>query len=1702
MASIEDRIVKIQFDNAQFERKLADTITSIQKLNTTVANAGGRSGLDTITQSARNFSLGPVTSAVQGVSNSFIALSTIAITALATIVSRAVTAGIDIAKALSLDPIISGFQEYELQIGSIQTVLSNTSRDGTTLTNVTDALDELNEYSDKTIYNFGQMTRNIGTFTAAGVDLDTSVMSIKGIANLAAISGSTSEQASSAMYQLSQAIANNKVGLVDWNSVVNAGMGGEVFQRALFETGVAMGTITDAPVGTTFEEWTEAGNSFRGSLEDGWLTGEVLTQTLQGFTGEMTEAQLLGVGYTQAQAEEIMKLGEMGVEAATKVRTLSQLMGTVKESISSGWAQSFRIIFGDFEEATELFTGVSDAIGGMVSRSADARNEMLQGWKDLGGREALIQGLKNGFLALSRVFGPIKEGFREIFPAMTSERLYALTTGFRDFMGRLIPLGSTMDKIKSIATGFFAALKIGWTVIKEGVGFVKDLIMNLLPSGGGGKIFSFLANMGDSIKALHDTLVTGGGIADFFDGLAGKIQPAIQAIKEFASSIIESIKGLFDFGNITESLNSGGVGGFLSGLFGGASGGFDAIKKSFGNVGDIWGPLKKALNSVADILDGAWNTIKDWFSGLGDNLSNPLNAPDFSAVLDTLQVGFLGGITALLLNFARNGFKLDIGGGILDNISDTFSELTGVFSAMQTNLKADALMKIAIAIGVLTASVLVLSMIDPDAMNRALGGLAIGFGQLIGVFALLNKVAANPAAAAKMNLVATSLILIAGAVLILSVAVKLFSMLTWEELAKGLAGVAGSLLLLSGAALILSRASGNLIFVGVGLLAVAASLIIMAGAVKLFSMMDWKEMGKGLAGVAGALTVLAIGMRLMPKGILLQGAGLLVIGAALAVIAGAMKIFATLEWEEMGKGLAAIAGALVGIAIGTKFMGPTLPLVAIGLVGVAASLLIISKVIEQLGGLSWEEIGKGLAGIAGALLAITGAMALGNYGALGAAGILAMSFALTMLIGVIQAFAALSWSSLLRGIGGMAIALGALGLAAFLLSPAVAPLLGIGLALALIGAGFALIGVGAQGLAKAFKIMAEAGQEGVDAIVSLIEGVGETIPEFLENLAEGVLNFLDELMTGLPEIIEKLVEVLGGILDGITELGPKLVQAAVTLISELLTGIRTLFPQFVETGFELIMSILTGIRDNIGEIVIVVTEIITEFLDALSLQIPAVIDSVYNFFIAVITGAVAKLVELGSIIAPKALELIQGLLRGLEENKEEIGNWFRELPGRILGWIGNAAGWLVSTGADLIRGLYEAALAWVDGTLIPWIESIPGLILTGIGNMWDLLKEKGSKLMHGLYNGASEFVTTYVIPFIKGLPDKIFGWIGNVWDTLKEKGSKIINGFYNGVIEFVNEHVIPFFTRLKDKIFTWIGNVWDTLKEKGSKIIHGFYNGIIDFVNQHLIPWFTGLPGKILNWIPNLFTTLGTEGTNLIIGFYNGMVSWINSTLIPWFSQWPSKIKDWVNVGFGTLRSIGSSIIEGFLQGLKDAWGSVSGWLSDRKDQILSLKGPPEDDAVMLYEIGRLIIGGLKNGMEREWRTVASWLSGIDAADAMRKDLATKVSEAVSGLASDLENMDDFNPVITPVLDLTRVMNDVATLSKMLPTGHIYSQALSVAQSQRDASSASSDGLSTSSNGPVTFEQNIYAPKQLSTSDIYRQTKNQIAIAKEELKIP
>jgi tape measure domain-containing protein len=479
MSSVDDRIVNMKFNNSQFGQGVDKTKRDLTGLEKTIASTGKSKGMTQLGAAA------------DGVRVKFSALQVAGAAALGTIVSKATLAGINLVKSLTIAPIMDGFKEYTTNLESVQTIMANT---GASVQTVNKYLDQLNAYSDQTIYNFSEMARNIGTFTAAGVELDTATSAIKGISNLAALSGSNSQQASRAMYQLSQAIAAGKVGLMDWNSVVNAGMGGKVFKNALAQTAVAMGDLSAGAVkvGTDVEIM---GQSFRNSIsaaagQESWLSSKVLVTTLSNLDGRFSRTRMAVEGVTKAKEQDMLidkeriKLAKQGIvysdkefdamvanadrayAAATQIKTATQLMQVIKESIGSMWANAFEYILGDFEQSKELWGNVGDVIvgqGGIIPKISEGFLGMLNEWQKRGGRDSVISGFANMFGSLLDVLGSVASAFRDIFPENNINLLNRLSKAFEAFSKNLIPSKETLEDIRTIAGAFFAVLHLGFT---------------------------------------------------------------------------------------------------------------------------------------------------------------------------------------------------------------------------------------------------------------------------------------------------------------------------------------------------------------------------------------------------------------------------------------------------------------------------------------------------------------------------------------------------------------------------------------------------------------------------------------------------------------------------------------------------------------------------------------------------------------------------------------------------------------------------------------------------------------------------------------------------------------------------------------------------------------------------------------------------------------------------------------------------------------------------------------------------------------------------------------------------------------------------------------------------------------------------------------------------------------------------------------
>lgn len=1038
--TVDERVVEMRFDNRQFETNVGQTMSTLDRLKHALRLDGAAKGLSDIGSAAGRIDMSPIGRGVEAVQAKFSAMQVIAITALSNITNSAVNAGKRIVSALTIDPIKTGFAEYETQINAVQTILANTKSKGTTLDQVNSALGELNHYADKTIYNFTEMTRNIGTFTAAGIDLDTSVNAIQGIANLAAVSGSTSQQASTAMYQLSQALATGTIRLMDWNSVVNAGMGGQVFQDALKETSKELGTGAEAAI--------KAKGSFRESLQTGWLTSQVLTETLKKFTtsganeyvakytglskdavqaaldsakaqyGEAdaidkaAEALANKSGKNKDEIKQILDFARTAEDAATKVKTFSQLWDTLKEAAQSGWTQTWEIIVGDFEEAKSFLTDISNRVGDIIGKSADARNNLLQGWKDAGGRNDLIEGAWNLFDGIAKIASTIKGAFREIFPEMKSEQLVAFTKAFKDLTQRFEDFAnSKSDKTHSIFKGIFSVLGIGKKIAtallkpigqllgSNGIGSLVDLFLDA-----GAAVGDFLTkiNEGFDTSNLSKTLSNiVNGISNLLKGATDKIggfgdifTKAGDAISKACEKIWSGVKTVFRW--IKDNISLGDIGKILSGA----------------------GILTAGAN-----LAGFFRKLKPSMSGFFDNAS------EFISKMKEGRSNKKGGLLAFL--------GLDDAAEKVPGVLDTLKESLNAFTS---SIKITSLVSIAAAMGILSLALNKLSKIKVPDLAKSLGVMAIMFKLLTKSFKSIST-SVNGLNKAPLVRTGIALMALAEAMNILATAITKLSKLSLEELAKGLIGVGGGIFALSKG---INAISGSKVSIStsIDLFALSESCKILADAMEKFSKFSWGEIAHGLVAMGGALAELVGSVSVLNKfagvGSIFGSIGIFILIQGLDSLANALKKFGAMNWDGIGRGLSAMGGALAEVAGASGALGKISGFSSIFGAGaidiVILGLDTLANALNKFGQMAWDEIGRGLIAMGGALLEVSGisgalGMIAGLAGLLGAATIDIVVLGLDKLASALQKFGSMSWEEIGNGLtamgGALAIVTGA-----------------------------------------------------------------------------------------------------------------------------------------------------------------------------------------------------------------------------------------------------------------------------------------------------------------------------------------------------------------------------------------------------------------------------------------------------------------------------------------------------------------------------------------------------------------------------------------------------------------------------------------------------------------------------------------------------
>lgn len=1372
--TIDERVVEMRFDNKQFESNVQTSLSTIEKLKKSLDMDGATKGLESIDSAAKKVDMSGLGSAVETVKTRFSALEIMAVTALANITNSVVNTGKQMLHSLTIEPISQGFEEYELKMGSIQTIMMST---GASLEEVNKYLQELNTYSDKTIYSFQDMTSNIGKFTNAGVGLEDAVMAIQGVSNVAAVSGANANEASRAMYNFAQALSAGYVKLIDWKSIENANMATVEFKTQLLESAVACGTLTKTADGmykTVKGNVIDATHGFNDSLQDQWMTTEALVGTLRNYADETTE------------------IGAKAFAAAQDVKTFTQLIDTLKEAVGSGWANTWEILFGDFEEAKELWTGLSQVIGGFIDAQADARNEMLQGWKDLGGRTKLIEALKNAFEGVQSVIKPIYEAFREIFPPTTAQQLYDITENLRKFTANLKLSDTASANLKSTFKGLFAILDI----VKQAFSAIFTAIKPLFGGFGtlGDGILGFTGGIGDAIVAFDEFIKTSGAFQKVGEGIATVIQTIMTALSTLKNKIKEKFESAnFElFHSLLERIHERmtQVGEAAGEMKSGVIVAFEVIGEALANC------------QFVQLLSAVWNAVKTIGSGivkilgeLGSSLAKNLGEANFSGIIDLLNGISFGAIAVGITKFVGTFRKAieDIGSfkesfiGILDSVR-------GCFEAYQTQLQAGTLLKIASAIAILTASLIALSLVDSEKLNVALGAITVLFAELLASMAVFNKisgqatgvmksvtamlgiatavlilasalkkiadldakqlttgligvaglttmmVAAAKAMSSNSKTIikgATQMVIFAAAIKILASVCEQLAKLDWNQLAKGLVGVG---VLLAEVSLFLRTAkfSGKSITTATGIVILSAAIKVLASACKDFGEMKWEEIGKGLASIAVLLAEVTAFTKLTgnAKHVISTGVALVAIGAAMKIFASAVKDFSGMQWDEIARGLVAMAGALAAVTIAVNFMPKNMIAIGTGLIAVSTALLIMASALENMGGMEWNEIAKGLVALGGSL----GIMAVGlraMTGTLsGSAAMLVAASALAILTPVLSILGAMSWTAIVKGLVSLAGAFTVIGVAGAVLTPLVPTILGLSGAMALIGvavlglgAGLLAAGTGLSAIAVGFTALAAAGTAGATAVVAsltvIITGIADLIPAIVAKIGEAIVEFCKVIANSAGEIGNAVKEVVLTLVDVLIECVPAIADGALKLIAGVLEALVQYTPQIVDSLFQFLIGVLEGIARNLPGLIQAAIDVLMAFF-------AGIVDALKGIDTATLLQGIVGIGLLAAIMA--ALSAVAALVPGAMVGVLGMGLVIAELA-LVLAAVGALAQipglqWLINEGGNLLQGVGTAIGKFIGG--------IVGGFMSGVSSQFPQIATDLSGFM------------TNIQPFIQG----------------------------------------------------------------------------------------------------------------------------------------------------------------------------------------------------------------------------------------------------------------------------------------------------------------------------------------------------------------
>lgn len=1352
--AVDDRIVRFSVDDSSLVKKGPSIVDMLGKMKEALNFSHSAKGLQDIEKAAKNINWGSMATGAEVFTNKISALGIMGITAIQRYTNQALGAVENFAKELTTRPIFTGFSEYEIKMDAIQTILTNTAKAGTTLDDVNRVLGDLNQYADLTIYNFAEMTRNIGTFTAAGIGLDDAAAAIKGISNVAAASGVNATKAANAMYQLSQGMASGVIRLQDWMSIEQAGMGGQLFQESLIETARVHGVAID--------EMIKEEGSFRYTLKEGWLTAELMSETLQKFTGDLTDEQLRAMGYTKKQIASIQETAKNAVAAATEVKTVTQLIDTMKESVQSGWATSWEYIIGDKEQATETLTRIKDAFDAMIAPSTEARNNALKIWNELGGREAAIEGFVNIFTGIKTVVDSITGAVDKILPDIDGYDLIAFSKGFEQVTRVFKMSGDTAIDLEKTLDGLGVVLKFigrGVLAVLSPLKGFGNAISGLFTS-----LLSFTAVLGDWLRSFDKAVDKSRNLSknvgsiydgfklmfsafkstpapDFssafgfnFDGLRNTVTNVATSIETFRTNLDNGIRNMMlsaasalatfrtnldskvqEFKSSARSAASNAAVAMLSGVSAvvrWVESGLAAVGNGFKAVGD---GIKAVGNAIAGFVSGTANSFHRLVEAFSEAWS-------VEAIRDIT-------LTAVLVGVGK-GIKKAITGAadIVESFVDTSENIAKAIESVgnsikefNKSIKARTLLTMAAAIAILVGSMVLLSYVNPDNFVLSFAAVTAFLTELTLVMKALDDLDGTGIGAATIGLV-----LLSSAVAIMAAAVSSISKnITNDNVLAVLGSLVAIVVGLVGSAVTLSKYvsnPGQLIATSLGLIVLASAFKTISKAIAAFGAIDPTTLKNGLVGLGVMLAEVAAFIRFAKLDQLKQGKKVIAeIAISLLIMVGAVAILGNMQVDKLIVGLVSVAALLVSLGIAVTLMkNANMSKVAPTVLAMALALNMFLIPIAALGSMDLNKLTQGLTAMGAVILGLTVALValgaankyIGSFTGVAVA-LVALGLALNLLIAPIAILGSLPLEMLKVGLLAIAGAMGVLIVSTALLAPLTVSLLAVAGALALFGLSVLGIGSGISALAGAFLKLAGVTALGATAVVTalttIIGGLVLIIPQILGKLGEGIVSMITAIAISIVDnagiLLDKLGVFLDKVLTWLIQHAPAVFDTVVVLVLQLLLTIilaldkyaPLLVDAFVSMVINVIDSMANTIRENSQKIFAAIRNLmsaIIEFVLVVIAELLRLIPGAGEELSDTVLGWKDKVQK---YLAPESMEdiagdAVGGLEKGFKDGADDVGDAADTIAKEIEDALSGLPDSLKSTGENAGEGLAKGLL--------------------------------------------------------------------------------------------------------------------------------------------------------------------------------------------------------------------------------------------------------------------------------------------------------------------------------------------------------------------------------------------------------------------------